>query len=51
MSSLEIAQLTNTAHKNVLQKIDNLLETMDLVGKLNFQPTSYTDASNRQSRC
>lgn len=50
MSSLEIARITQTEHFNVLQKIDKLLESMDDVGKLNFQLTSYTDKSNRQSR-
>lgn len=51
MSSLEIAELTNTAHGDVLKKIDNLLETMDEIGQGNFTLTSYTDKSNRQSRC
>lgn len=46
MSSKEIAELTNKEHKNVLADIRTIEAEL---GELISQPTSYTDASNRQS--
>lgn len=49
MSSLEIAELTGKEHRNVLADIDKMLKELEL-GELTFQST-YTDKSNRQSKC
>lgn len=39
---------TEALHKNILMKIEN--EFADEIGELKIKPTSYTDASNRQSK-
>lgn len=49
MTSLQIAEITSKDHKNILRDIDGLLaQGLD---KLNFEPISYIDSSNRNQRC
>lgn len=49
VSSLKIAEHFDRQHKNVVQSIEKLLkECPSEFGRLNFQPTSYTDSFNRQ---
>jgi Rha family phage regulatory protein len=51
MSSLEIAELTGTEHKNVLRKIETMLESMDEISRLNFEPSEYNTERGRIERC
>ena len=48
-SSRNIAEFFEKQHKNVLQSIESLLDILPTeFGRLNFQPTSYTDQWIRQ---
>lgn len=48
INSLQIAEATGKEHKNIIRDIDVLLSKG--VDKLNFEPTSYKDKSNRYQR-
>jgi len=50
-SSRDVAAYFGKMHKNVLQDIDGIIERLADFGRLNFQPTSYTDGFNREQRC
>lgn len=50
-NSRDVAAFFNKRHKNVLQDIDGIIERLADFGRLNFQPTSYTDGFNREQRC
>lgn len=47
MSSREIAELTGKEHKNVLRDIRDLIE-QGAIGRLNFEPSSYTNSQNKE---
>lgn len=50
VNSLKVAEKFGKAHKNVLQKIVNLECTPEF-GRLNFQPSSYTNKQNKTVPC
>lgn len=43
ISSLQVAEIFNREHKNVLQQIDVLITSGDLTGGWNCQPSEYVD--------
>lgn len=46
-TSLQVAEIFNKKHKNILQKIDEILtQVSDSFGKLNFKPTEYEIKNN-----
>lgn len=50
-NSLDVAKNFHKEHKNVLKAIENrLLDCSDEFGRLNFEPTSYTDRFNRSQK-
>ncbi len=52
MTSLDIAEIVGKEHKNIMRDIRNEIASLgDELGKLIFEPTSYTDKSNRQKPC
>ncbi|MCM1079719.1 MAG: phage regulatory protein/antirepressor Ant [Bacteroidales bacterium] len=51
ITSLQIAEITGKQHSNIMRDIRNLLEQLEDRGAFNFELTSYTDKSNRQSSC
>ena len=60
MSSLEIAELTGKAHKNVMRDIDKLInelgdelktEPIELGGQLKIEPSSYINQQNKKQPC
>lgn len=52
MTSLDIAEIVGKDHKNVMRDIRNEIESLGTkTGELIFEPTSYTDKSNREKPC
>lgn len=51
ITSLQVAEITGKQHSNIMRDIRNLLEQQEDRGAFNFELTSYTDKSNRQSSC
>lgn len=52
MTSQDIAELTGKEHKNVMRDIRKEIEELgEEIGQLIFEPTSYTDKSNREKPC
>ena len=50
VNSLKVADKFHKAHKNVLQKIESLDCTPEF-GRLNFQPSTYTNRQNKTVPC
>lgn len=52
MTSLDIAEIVGKEHKNVIRDIRNEIKSLgEEIGELIFEPTSYTDKSNRKKPC
>lgn len=49
-SSVDVAKYFGKRHKNVLQRIENIMEKADEVNGLNFQPIEYLDDCNRMKK-
>lgn len=49
-NSLKVSQVFEKEHKNVIQSIENIQETLEALGEdpLNFQPISYLDSYRRE---
>jgi len=50
VSSLDIADNFGKQHKNIIRDVENIECTPEF-SELNFEPTSYLDKSNRESKC
>lgn len=51
VTSLQIAEWTGKEHKNITRDIAKEIEDLGELGKLIFEPTSYTDTFNRKQPC
>ena len=50
MSSLEISELTEKEHKNVLRDIDNTIKTLSSELSLGFKSSTYKDSTGKTNR-
>jgi len=52
MTSLDISELVNKEHKNVMRDIRNEIESLGKeIGQLIFEPTKRTDSQNKKQPC
>lgn len=51
ISSVDVARVFEKLHKNVLQSIDNIMESQVEFGRLNFQPSYYKSKQGKKCLC
>lgn len=48
ITSLQIAEITDKEHKNVIQKARKMMSELGEKGRLNFKPSSYLNSQNKE---